>query len=395
MLEGVKVVEMAAYIAGPVAAGMMCDWGADVIKVEAPGGDGIRWNRPPLKPGGWNPTFDADNRGKRSIVVNLRTPDGAAVLRKLIEGADVFITSLRPRILSQAGFDYDSVRAWKPDLIYASVTGYGLSGPLADTPAFDITGFWARSGLGGQMTAPTGSPPSGRAGMGDHITGLSTALGVMTALFARTRTGQGQLVESSLLRTGAHILGYDFSDQIRRGETNPAQHRGHDGRISVYYRASDGRWLCIWPHDLAKDWPVVFRAARRPDLADDPRMQTQEGREAHATELMAALDAGFAARTLDEIGRDLDDAGLIWSPVLTAAEALRDPAHLAAGNFIEMDDGEGGTMLSPAGPVRFRGEEAAPKGPSPAPGQHTDAILSELGYDKAAIASLRQAQAVG
>jgi len=395
MLEGVKVVEMAAYIAGPVAAGMMCDWGADVIKVEAPGGDAIRWNRPALKPGGWNPTFDADNRGKRSIVVDLRKPEGASVLRKLIEGADVFITSLRPRILSRAGFDYESVRAWKPDLIYASVTGYGLTGPFADTPAFDITAFWARSGIAGQMTPATGAPPSGRAGMGDHITGLSTALGVMTALFTRTRTGKGQLVESSLLRTGAHILGYDLSDQIRRGETTPAPHRGHDGRISVHYRAAAGRWFCIWAHDLAKDWPIIFRAAGRPDLAEDDRMQTPEGRDAHAAEVMAALEAGFAKRELEDIGRDLEAEGLIWSPVLTAGEVLADPAHLAAGNLVEMDDGEGGTMLSPAGPVRFPGAESGRKGASPSPGQHTDAILGELGYGARDIAAMRQAQAVG
>ncbi len=395
MLEGVKVVDMATYIAGPATAGMMCDWGAEVIKIEAPGGDAIRWNRPPLHEGGWNPTFDQDNRGKRSIVIDYRKPEGVEVIRKLIEGADVFVTSLRPRILLKAGLDYDSVKVWRPDLIYASVTGYGLQGSEVDTPAFDVTAFWARSSMAGLMTAPNGFPPVNRPGVGDHVTALSTALGVMTALFARTRTGKGQLIESSLLRSATYLMGYDLIDQDRRGEVNPPGDRGRDGRMSPHFPARDGRWFCIWAHDLAHDWPVIFRAAGRPDLAADPQWLNADWRVANANQVLATLDAGFSQRSREAIGADLEAQGLIWSPVLSAAEVLTDPVAAAAGCFVEMDDGAGGTLRNAAPPVRFPGADSVRKGPSFTPGQHTEAILAELGYGAERIAAMRAAQAVG
>ncbi len=395
LLDGIKVVEMSAYIAGPATAGMMCDWGAEVIKIEAPGGDAIRWNRPALYEGGWNPTFDQDNRGKRSIVIDYRKPEGAEVIRKLIADCDVFITSLRPRILKKAGLDYDSLAAWKPELIYASVTGYGLQGPAVDTPAFDITAFWARSGLAGMMTPPGGAPPYNRPGMGDHVTAISTTLGVMTALFARTRTGKGQLVESSLLRSGVYMVGYDLVDQDRRGVANPPGDRGRDGKLSAHFPAKDERWFCIWVHDIVHDWPVIYHAAGRADLAQDPQWLDADWRAANPNAVMDALDTGFRERSREDIGADLEAEGLIWSPVLSGAEVLTDPLVEAAGCFAQMDDGAGGTLRNAAPPVRLPGAERELKGPSFTPGQHTDAILAELGYGADAITAMRTAQAVG
>lgn len=396
MLEGVKVVELATYIAGPAAAGLMADWGAQVTKIEAAGGDPIRWNRPPSYEGGSSPNFEFDNRGKRSIVVDYRQPQGREVVWKLAEQADVFITSLRPGALQRAQLDYATLSKINPRLVYASVTGYGLSGPLADAAAFDVTAFWARSGLSGEMTAEGGSPPSGRPGTGDHVTALSTALGVMTALVSRQRTGHGQLVESSLLKSGAYLVGYDLAEQLRQGETIPARLRGAEGVTASQFATRSGRWVYVWMAEPDREWPLLCELAGCPDLAADPAVASLEGRAEHARRIMATLDAAFARLSFEDVAAALDRSGMMWSPVQRAAHVIEDPAALDAGCFVEVDDGAGGAFRAPAPPVRFPGaESAAPKGPVPTPGQHTDAVLADLGYAAADIAALRGAGAVG
>lgn len=394
MLEGFKVVELATYVAGPATAGMMADWGADVIKVEAAGGDPIRWNRPPSFEGGSSPNFEFDNRGKRSIVVDFRKAEGREVMRRLAGWADVFITSLRPGALARAELDYTALSAINPRLVYASITGYGLQGPLADAAAFDVTAFWARSGLAGAMTPQGGIPPSGRPGSGDHVTALSTALGVMTALLARERTGRGQLVESSLLKSGAYLVGYDLAEQLRRGEINPARQRGAEGVVSSQFATRGDRWFYVWMTDQDREWPLLFDLAGRPDMARDPRLASAEGRAVHAREIMSALDLAFGERTLETLAAALDRSGMMWSPVQNPRDVVDDPVSQAAGCFVEVEDGAGGTFRAPAPPVRFPAVDTAPKGPVPTPGQHTDVILAQLGYAAAEVAILRDANAV-
>jgi crotonobetainyl-CoA:carnitine CoA-transferase CaiB-like acyl-CoA transferase len=395
MLEGVKVVELAAYIAGPAAAGMMADWGAEVVKIEAPGGDPIRWNRPPAFEGGSTPNFEFDNRGKRSIVVDYRRPEGHEVIRKLAREADVFITSLRPGALRRAQLDYQSLSAINPRLVYASVTGYGLEGPLADQPAFDVTAFWARSGLLGEMTPVGGSPPTGRPGTGDHATALAAALGVMTALVSRQRTGRGQLVETSLLKAGAYLGGFDIAEQVRRGQTSPAPLRGAEGVTSTQFATRSGRWIYVWMADPDRDWSTLCELAGCPALAADPAVASAEGRSLHGRRIMEILDAAFASLDDETTAAALDRSGLMWSPVQRASDVLEDPAAHDAGCFVEVDDGAGGAFRSPAPPVRFPGaDHSSPKGAVPTPGQQTDAILRDLGYADAEIAALRTVGAV-
>ena len=200
-MEGTKVVEVGVWVAGPAAGGILADWGADVVKIEPPTGDpGRMFGRMLGIEGGLNPPFEMDNRGKRSIVVDVNTDDGRATTHELLSDADVFLTNVRPGALKRIGLDFDAVTAGNPRLVYGLITGYGESGPDADRAAFDVAAFWARAGLAHLLTRPGDSPPFQRGGMGDHAAGMTLVAAVCAGLVARARTGKGQLVSTSLYR---------------------------------------------------------------------------------------------------------------------------------------------------------------------------------------------------
>src|SRR6185369_8650188 len=220
MLEGVRVVEMGLWVAGPAAAGVLADWGGDVVKIEPPAGDPMRafFQLATGSKVDRNPPFDLDNRGKRSVVVDLRVAEGRAALDRLLATADVFVSNMRPDALARLGLDAASLTARFPRLVYASVTGYGRTGPDADRPGYDVGAFWARSGVA-QTLAPEGTPPPMiRGGFGDHVTAITTVSGILAALFERERSGRGRIVETSLLRTGAYCLGWDLGIQLSFGK---------------------------------------------------------------------------------------------------------------------------------------------------------------------------------
>ncbi len=215
-MEGVKVVELGMWVAGPAAAGILGDWGADVVKIEPPESDPFRGLLSALG-ADISPPFELDNRNKRSIGINLSLPEGRALAAELVDAADVFVTNARPSALARAGLDYAAVSARNPRLIYAHVTGYGLEGEERDRAAYDVGAFWSRAGVAAALT-PDGTPlPYQRGGMGDHMAGLAAAGAVGTALYARERTGEGQLVSTSLLRIGMYMLGWDISMSLRLG----------------------------------------------------------------------------------------------------------------------------------------------------------------------------------
>jgi crotonobetainyl-CoA:carnitine CoA-transferase CaiB-like acyl-CoA transferase len=202
-LQGVKVVELGVWVAGPAAGGILADWGADVVKIEPPSGDpGRLFGRMLGIEDGTSPPFEMDNRGKRSIVLDVTTPDGRATMHELLSGADVFLTNVRTAALSRMGVDFESVASDNPRLVYGLITGYGASGPDADRAAYDVAAFWARAGLAHLLTRPGDTPPFQRGGMGDHMAGMTMAGAVCAALVARNHTGKGQLVSTSLYRQG-------------------------------------------------------------------------------------------------------------------------------------------------------------------------------------------------
>lgn len=397
LLRGVKVVEFASYIAAPAAACMLSDWGADVIKVERPGGDAMRAAFADVKSElKGNPTFDLDNRGKRGVVLDISKPEGRDALARLAADADVFITNVRTAALKRAGLDYDTLKAVNPRLVYAIVTGYGLEGPDAHKPGFDVTAFWARSGVG-SMTTPKGMDPFMiRSGFGDHITALSTVAAIMAGLFERERTGQGRLVSTSLLASGVYTMGSDLAVQLKFGRVASMRTRDQTmNPIGNVFKSADGRWFLHNPRGggSSRDWIEFCKAVDREDLIEDERFKTGRDRRANAPALIAELDRAFAALSFDEIARRFDAADLVWAPLQTPADVAADP-QVAATALVQVEDGEGGTYPSPAAPMRFPGADVAVLPPSPKLGEHTRQVLAELGYDAAAIEAMYAAGAV-
>ena len=215
LLEGVRVVEMGMWVAGPAAGGILADWGADVIKIEPPKGDPMRdvFRAISGMALASNPPFNQDNRGKRSVVIDARTDAGRELVQKLIREADVFLTNYRPNALKRLGIDYDTLSELNPGLVYGSVSGYGLDGPDRDRPGYDIGSYWARSGIAHLLTIPGQDPVASRGGFGDHVTALNAVGGILAALYHKQRTGEGQLVEVSLLRTAIYTIGWDLGMQ--------------------------------------------------------------------------------------------------------------------------------------------------------------------------------------
>jgi crotonobetainyl-CoA:carnitine CoA-transferase CaiB-like acyl-CoA transferase len=387
LLKGLKVVDFTSYIAGPGAACILGDWGADVVKVERPGGDTMRHAFADLKVDiGSNPTFDLDNRGKRGVVLDITKPAGRDALAKLAADADVFLTNVRPASLRKYGLDDATLRAGNPRLVYAVITGYGLEGPDAHLPGFDVTAFWARSGIG-YMTAPKGAEPFQRtSGVGDHTTSLATVSAILAALYERERTGTGRLVQTSLLATGVYLMGSDMAVQLKLGRVASVRARDNPiNALSNYYKSSDGRWFVHNPRGGSGGWETFLKAAGRPDLIDDERFASGKSRRQNARELGAELDAAFAALPFDEIARRLDEADLVWAPMQTPAEVAADPQAAAAGAFVDVEDGKGGTFRSPAAPARFPGADATVRPRSPELGEHTREVLAELGYSEAQV----------
>ena len=392
MLEGIKVIEYATYMAAPGAGSILSDWGAEVIKVEPPGGDPIRkFFRTLGTDIQDNPVFDFDNRGKKSIAIDTSTDEGKALLRELASDADVFLTNVRPGGLERSGLGYEQLKSVNPKLVYCSLTGYGLDGPDADKPGFDIASFWSRSGVA-RATIPKGEDPFAcRTAFGDHTTSIAAAAGICAALVEAGKTGQGRLVEASLLRTALFTIGSDFAIQLffgRLGSTKPR----HEQIVPImnFFMTKDGHWICIVARQGESDWAPICKVIEREDLIDDERFNSAKGRRKHSKECVDILDAGFAKFTKEEVAKRLDEHAIAWSPVQTLAEAAEDPQVEAAGGIVEVQSssGDGSTFRSPASPVRFPGANDGPKGPAPRFGEHTRTILETLGRSSSEVDQL-------
>lgn len=395
MLEGLKVVELATYIAAPGAGGVMADWGAEVVKIEPPRGDPMRQFFDTLgSDQDNNPVFELDNRGKRGVVLDIAKPEGREAALKLVRGADIFLTNVRPQALKRAGLDWETLQAENPRLIYCSLTGYGLQGPDADKPGMDVASFWSRAGVGA-ITAPKGVDPFPiRTGMGDHICSLATVSAILAAVYERGATGKGRLVETSLMRAGVYAIGSDMAIQLRLGKLASTRPREQAVQpLANFFRTGDGRWINILVRQGGADWPAIAKAADCERLLDDPRFASSRLRRENGAALVAELDAGFAALPYAEIAKRLDAADVTWAPYQTPREVIDDPQALAAGCFVDTPDHTGATFRAPAGPARFPGADDGPKGPAPRLGEHTGEVLAELGYSAAQIEAMKVAGA--
>ncbi|MDZ7675373.1 MAG: CoA transferase [Acidimicrobiales bacterium] len=396
-LDGVKVVELGVWVAGPGAGGILADWGADVTKVEPPDGDPSRlWQ---LLLGGdldVNPPFELDNRGKRSIVLDLSTDDGRRVLHDLLAGADVFLTNIRAGALDRLGLGPDTLHEQYPKLIYALISGFGTTGDDAEKGAFDIAAFWARAGIAEALRPPDSPLPFQRAGMGDHSAAMTAAGMVSAALYGRHTTGEGQVVSTSLLRQGAYTIGFDVNIAMMWGRTLAGGDRTTMRNPTANnYTCADGRAIWIVGIDPERHFPPLARAIGRPEWLDDEHYSTAMGRATNAVELIAELDAIFATRSRDEWAEAFaEEPELFWAPVNTIDDLLADPQFHAAGAVVEVPDDAGGSAML-ATPADFGGEAPRPRGPAPGLGQHTEEVLAELGYESGEVERLLTSGAAG
>jgi crotonobetainyl-CoA:carnitine CoA-transferase CaiB-like acyl-CoA transferase len=380
-LETLRVVELGLWIAAPATAGILADWGADVVKIESPTGDPARSFQQMLgdaMPS--NPPFELDNRSKRSVVLDLATEDGRQAALELIADADVFVTNLRLPALRRLRLDPDVLLADHQRLVYGLITGHGLEGPDADQAAYDVGVFWARSGLASLHTPPGYDPPFQRGGMGDHAVAMSCAAGICAALVSRARTGAGQLVATSLYRQGAYSIGFDVNTYLLWGQQVPVATRATMANPAFnVFTTSDGRRFWLVGLEGDRHWPSIARAAGHEEWATDERYATAVGRAEHAREILARLDEAFAAKSFDDWAEVFAaDQNIFWAPVNTLENVLADPQFWAAGGVVEVPGPLSDTPMVNT-PVDFHGTPGGPRWVAPGLGEHTDEVLRELG----------------
>ena len=374
-LGGLRVVDLTSYIAGSYAAMMLADLGADVIKVESLEGDSFREL----------PGFFGWNRGKRSIAVNLKDPEGVAVVERLARGADVVMDNMRPGVAERLGVGPGRLRALNPRLVYSSVTAFGSTGPYVDRPGFDPL----LQAMGGVMAlqAMGGPPQYLRIAVTDYYTAALAAQAILAALFARERTGVGQHVQTSLLHgvlalQSGNVVEYAGKPLVSR--PNPTYR---------LYVAGDGEWFFLACGNQSF-WAKLCKALGLDDLADDPRFASWVLRLDHADALMPILEERFRSQPRAHWLEVLAAYDIPAAPVQTLAEFMDDPAVRHHGLVREYDHPEVGKLRLMGAPLVFSDTPAPDAGPPPTLGQHTDEVLAELGYDKPAVAKLRQKRVV-
>lgn len=383
-LKGVKVVEITTFQQGPVAGMRLGDLGADVIKVEAKYGDPARGfmkvigAMTGLK--GKNYYFEHCNRNKRSIVLDLKSEKGLEILFKLIDQADVFLNNMTINAPERMGVGPDVCLKRNPRLIYAHASGWGRKGSEANSFAFDYTGI-ARSGLmmacGERDTGPNQILP----GIGDELGALMCAWGITAALYAREKSGKGQVVDTSLMGSVISALGVIMAPPAIIGQRFPREKRAEAGNpLYNHYKCKGDKWMAIAHLDPVRYWPIVCKALGLEELITDNRFESIESRSKNASDLVAIFDKKFAEKEIEEWTNILREARCIYTPIQEPLEVVNDPQALANNYIVEYNHPEDGKMKIVGFPWDFSETPASCSRPAPKLGEHTEEILCELGY---------------
>jgi crotonobetainyl-CoA:carnitine CoA-transferase CaiB-like acyl-CoA transferase len=395
IFSGLKVVDFASFIAGPSAAVILSDFGADVIKVEPPTGDMWRiGHKIPPQPQAQDPyPFHLANRNKRGITLDLKSPSARQVLERLVRWADVLIVNTPHPARTHLQLEYDDVARWNPRLIYADVTGFGDKGPDANLPGFDITSFWARSGLL-SMTRDAGAPPTWPvAGSGDNATAVGLYAAIVTALYRRERTGQGSYVTTSLLAEGVWSASVSIQAALCEAKFFGPHDRKNPANAALnVYRASDGTWfvLLVTPDKVA----AVAKAIGRPDLLTDPRFSDPAKLIQNMSQLTAILDDVFGSQPMTHWYEVFNGAHVTFGAVRGPQEVIDDP-QLRANDIIVPLEGAGGKLKSTvSSPIQVHGVTKVPAKRAPALGEHNEQVLEQLGFSATEIEGFRASRAI-
>jgi crotonobetainyl-CoA:carnitine CoA-transferase CaiB-like acyl-CoA transferase len=386
-IAGLRVIELAHIMAGPVCGLMLADMGADVIKVErVPGGDDSRRFLPP-DIDGESAAFMMVNRNKRGTAIDLKQESGKAVLRRLLAGADVVIENYRRGTMARLGLGYDTLKADNPGLIYCEVSGFGRTGPYADRGGFDLvaqgmSGLMSITGEGsGRAPVKVGAPVT------DITAGILAAMGVLAATIERQRTGLGQRVDTSLFEAGITQTYWQSAIALATGASPGALGSAHPLNAPYQaFRTSDG-WITIGAANQG-NWLKLVAALEAPELAEDARFADNELRMANLAALVTALEAQFSARTTTEWLQRLEDAGVPAGPILSIADMHRDAQALARDMVVTVPHSRLGTVRTIGAPVKFSRTPASIRRGAPVLGEHTCEVLAEHGYSETDIARL-------
>ncbi|MGX5803424.1 CaiB/BaiF CoA transferase family protein [Bradyrhizobium sp. Arg314] len=393
IFSGLKVVDLASFIAGPGAAVILSDFGADVIKVEPPTGDTWRigYKIPPQPRAHDNYPWHLNNRNKRGLALDLKSPQARPVLERLVKWADVLIVNTPHPAREKLRLGYDDVVSLNPRLIYADVTGYGDKGPDAQLPGFDITAYWARSGLL-SLTRDAGAPPTlPVSGSGDHATAVSLYSAIVTALYRREKTGKGSCVTTSLLAAGIWACAVSAQAALCDATFFPLHDRANPPNATLnVYRAGDDNWFLIV---LTPDkWPAFANGIGRPDLLSDARFADPAKQAANSGALTAILDEVFGSQPMAHWREVFEQGHLTFGVVRAPGDVIKDP-QLTENDIVVPLAGAGGKLNSTiSSPMQFRDVAKVAARRAPELGEHSREILAELGFSASEAEEL---QAVG
>ncbi|MEZ5598051.1 MAG: CoA transferase [Pseudomonadales bacterium] len=392
LLEDITVIDAATYLAGPGAATILADFGANVIKIEPPGGDGYRTLVGPYPvPYHWQLT----SRNKRSLCLDLARPEARAVMHGLLAKADVLTTNFLQPALEKYELDYARLHALNPRLVFAHITGYGTEGPDVERRGFDTTAWWGRSGMMEFIRAQGGPPQNAAPGMGDHATASTLFGAIMTGLYRRERTGEGAYVATSLMATGLWSNGMALQGVIAGNDLGKhKQEKGWHSPFTGIYRSRDGGFIQLAAINPSREWPKLCAALERPEWLSDTRFRDMRSAMRNRMDLIALLEAAMGAYDLDVLCVRLDAADVTYGRVQPMGDVIRDPQALANGYIIPTGDPGQDYPLTINSPIFVGGEAKRPPKRAPEVGADSQDVLREFGWDESAIQALLASGAV-
>lgn len=400
LFEGLRVIDCGTWVAAPAAATVMGDFGADVIKVEAPpGGDTYRWCAqfvPGFPRSVDNYAWQLTARNKRSVLLDLKTDAGYAALLRLVRSSDVFLSNFPPAVLEKLRIRDEDLRPQNARLVYGQLSGYGELGPQANLAAYDRTGWWARSGMMERMRRAGQAPSGGILGWGDHASSMSLFGAVMMALYQRERSGLGSKVSTSLLANGIWANAIPLQARLSGAEVALESTREEmDNALAVCYQTRDGRWFYPWLFDEERDWTRFVCALGLDALVQDERFAQTPARRANAAALIALIDDALLREDWEHWRTQLARCGIDLIAVNTLDEVINDVQVRANEGLVPLQGVSGQASLTVNSPLFMQGQTKRAPGSAPQLGQHTSEVLAEIGYDENEIAALRAQAAIG